>query len=370
MESQQYRRYTFSDVWNAARTEKNFNYAFWLNVLLDLIMESSVRYGGYVLLAFACGLIATISFFGFFVVIPAIAKPWSPWFIFNVVWGMFMLFCICFNYYMAVTTKAGKPCDEMISIYGNSEPSMDERMCKKCNFVKPGRTHHCSVCKSCVMKMDHHCPWLANCVGYKNYRYFVCFLIWVTITTSYVALVCSPTVLAPGSILIPDENFSLKETVYNAIMKPKLPSINLYASVSSFVDWESKALDREAKERKNILSDFKFASSSQDNAAPDVQRRLQHVGDEEPINRFTESAKKMAGATGVLKGRQRHHVTGLTHTHLHNPTWYYRFTHWQEYLPPEDFSLFITFVLSVGVTCGTGILMWFHLFLSKLAFFW
>lgn len=265
---------------------------------------------------------------------------------------------------MAVTTKAGKPCDEMISIYGTSEPSMDERMCKKCNFVKPGRTHHCSVCKSCVMKMDHHCPWLANCVGYKNYRYFVCFLIWVTITTSYVALVCSPTVLAPGSILIPDENFSLKETVYNAIMKPKLPSINLYASVSSFVDWESKALDREDKERKNILNDFKFASSSQDNAAPDVQRRLQHVGGEEvPINRFTESAKKMAGATGVLKGSQRHHVTGLTHTHLHNPTWYYRFTHWQEYLPPEDFSLFITFVLSVGVTCGTGILMWFHLFL-------
>lgn len=87
MDGSQYRRYTFSDVWNAARTEKNFNYAFWLNVTLDLVMECSVRNGGYFLLAFACGLIATISFFGFFVVIPAIAEPWSVWFVFNVVWG-------------------------------------------------------------------------------------------------------------------------------------------------------------------------------------------------------------------------------------------------------------------------------------------
>ena len=33
------------------------------------------------------------------------------------------------------------------------------RYCSECSHVKPDRTHHCSVCGQCVLKMDHHCPW-------------------------------------------------------------------------------------------------------------------------------------------------------------------------------------------------------------------
>lgn len=33
------------------------------------------------------------------------------------------------------------------------------RICEKCFMIKPDRAHHCSVCNSCVLKMDHHCPW-------------------------------------------------------------------------------------------------------------------------------------------------------------------------------------------------------------------
>lgn len=48
--------------------------------------------------------------------------------------------------------------------------------CRRCSSLKPRRAHHCSVCNECVLKMDHHCPWVANCVGFKNYKFFVLFV--------------------------------------------------------------------------------------------------------------------------------------------------------------------------------------------------
>lgn len=62
------------------------------------------------------------------------------------------------------------------------------RYCTRCCKPKPDRTHHCSLCGVCVLKMDHHCPWINNCAGFGNYKYFIQFLCYTVVLCTYLML--------------------------------------------------------------------------------------------------------------------------------------------------------------------------------------
>lgn len=122
---------------------------------------------------------------------------WSFGYIVQMIWSLYIVWGILANYYFAITTPPGSVLGKASLRGGRDDASFQDVLlemetfteqppiCKHCNLPKPERTHHCSVCKRCVLKYDHHCPWIHNCVGHFNHRYFVLFMTYLFIACLY-----------------------------------------------------------------------------------------------------------------------------------------------------------------------------------------
>ena len=101
-------------------------------------------------------------------------------------------------YLVAAYTKPGYlPCNteeyELVMKQLRTQPSTREQieaddyhnpmlsLCHTCKLVRPPRARHCRLCKRCINHFDHHCPWVNNCVGYRNRVSFITFLLLLNI---------------------------------------------------------------------------------------------------------------------------------------------------------------------------------------------
>ncbi|XP_040189647.1 palmitoyltransferase ZDHHC3-like [Rana temporaria] len=67
----------------------------------------------------------------------------------------------------------------------NDRGNEDWTVCNRCETYRPPRAHHCRICHRCIRRMDHHCPWINNCVGELNQKYFIQFLFYTALASLY-----------------------------------------------------------------------------------------------------------------------------------------------------------------------------------------
>nr|CDJ87049.1 Zinc finger domain containing protein [Haemonchus contortus] len=171
-----------------------------------------------------CGLVCVVMIYGCVVYADYVVTIWMVMPVFgNTIWGAFhialfntLIFMTLFSHGRTMLTDPGvvpilkngvfhDRSANVGSLSSSSEDDVSDReammlrsrsgtvgdwtMCTRCESFRPPRAHHCRVCRRCIRKMDHHCPWVNNCVGEFNQKFFLQFLFYVGLSSCYSVLV-------------------------------------------------------------------------------------------------------------------------------------------------------------------------------------
>jgi hypothetical protein len=66
-----------------------------------------------------------------------------------------------------------------LNTYGVVGDTLTSEWCRVCTVWRPPRAAHCYTCGGCVQRLDHHCTILGACVGLRNHRFFIGFILCV-----------------------------------------------------------------------------------------------------------------------------------------------------------------------------------------------
>lgn len=105
-----------------------------------------------------------------------------------------------------------------------------------CTIEQPLRSKHCRNCNRCVSTYDHHCPWIGNCVGERNRKYFYCYL-WQQLFQLVLATIISANLIS-RDINIPLGIATLLVVCPFMLFLVYLLTFHTYLSITNTTTWE------------------------------------------------------------------------------------------------------------------------------------
>lgn len=121
------------------------------------------------------------------------ASPLSPFafwacaIVFNTLLGLGAL-----SHFRAMTTDPGAVPEGALPLPADLDRlrrrKQRPRQCQRSGVYKPPRAHFDSGVERQVVKMDHHCPWVNNCVGMNNQKFFILFCMYVGLASAFALL--------------------------------------------------------------------------------------------------------------------------------------------------------------------------------------
>ena len=103
--------------------------------------------------------------------------------ILGIIMGCIQIFLFRYLYNLTDIDSIYVPDNESKELENISEKH-DFTSCKKCNILRPRKSHHCRYCNKCILEMDHHCFSINKCIGKNNYKLFIQYLIFMEINTT------------------------------------------------------------------------------------------------------------------------------------------------------------------------------------------
>lgn len=132
---------------------------------------------------FILTIIPLIYWFELWVVFPELFKDAFKNYIFHFILGNFMMINIVGNFTYAVLHDTSV--ERTIIPVSQASVQNGWRLCVTCETLAPARSWHCNTCNVCILKRDHHCIFMGCCIGHFNHRFFLVFLFYMLLATSY-----------------------------------------------------------------------------------------------------------------------------------------------------------------------------------------